>query len=742
MKKRWLNSFTVSLLAAVVALVVYWSFSASFLPLEFKAYDMKVRARGDRPVSGQVVVVAVDEKSLAKEGRWPWPRTRLADLIDKLTESKATAIGLDMLFPEKDIYIPLSHVQGEAVKRDFKNLNSQQLSAWLNEVGDSDARFAKAIERSERTVLGYFTLANREQAGETFDEMGPKEFELLDFSQYSLIESVSRENSQAPLRSLYAVGLSLPVLMNAANSAGYVSFIPSKDGVVRRVPLVQYFKDYAFPPMSLQVLKEAVRANLWVKSGSGRILGIKLGDRSIPINEHGDFLINYYGEGTNFRHISATDVLSGKVGASELEGKIVLVGATAAATHDMHTTPYGPLVPGVEVHATIIENIISQDYVEQPRWVWFLDVAIILISGLLLGIVSLFFRAYGTAVWLLAGVGGYLFLDFYLFSTKGLWIHTVFPVLSQMWIYFAITLYRFAFEEKERRFIKSAFSQYLSPTVVNQLVENPQLLKLGGERKVITAFFSDVAGFSSISEQLQAEELVDLLNLYLTDMTEIILRHEGTVDKYEGDAIIAFFGAPISYQDHATRTCLSAIEMQERLAQLREGWKQEGKHELFMRIGINTGQVVVGNMGSVNRMDYTMMGDSVNLAARLEGVNKQYQTQTMISEFTYEMAKQDIEAREVDSIRVVGKSEPVKIYELLGRKGEIPEHLGSILPHFHEGLNHYKNRKWEEGIDCFEKALNLYEDDGPSLTYFERCINFQTYPPPPDWDGVFVMRSK
>jgi len=259
---------------------------------------------------------------------------------------------------------------------------------------------------------------------------------------------------------------------------------------------------------------------------------------------------------------------------------------------------------------------------------------------------------------------------------------------------------------------------------------------------VLTAFFSNLEGFSSISEQLTAGQLVDLLNEYLTEMTEIVMRYEGTVDKFEGDAIIAFFGAPIDFKDHATRTCFAALDMQKRLAQLRADWKKEERHELYMRIGINTGEVTVGNMGSRNRFDYTMIGDPVNVASRLEGVNKQYQTYTILSEFTYDLAKNDIEARELDSIRVVGKQEPVKIYEPLGRKGEMDESIRLILPHFREGLEHYINQRWEEGITCFENALNQYEDDGPSLTYFERCIMFQHHPPPSDWDGVFSMRTK
>jgi adenylate cyclase len=508
------------------------------------------------------------------------------------------------------------------------------------------------------------------------------------------------------------------------------------------VPLVQAHNKALFPPLSLQLLKEATRLNSVVRVSPDRVTEILLGDIAIPITETGDFLINYYGPKQTFTHLSASDVMDGTVKPEQLKNKIVLVGVTANALSDIHITPYDPLSPGVEVHASIIENILNQDFLQHPPWVRLLDIVVILGAGLLLGLAALYFKAFGTAVFLVFGVGGYLVADYLLFTQQGLWVHTVYPVFSQLLVYSGITLYRFMFEEREKRFIKGAFSQYLAPAVVDRLVEDPQLLKLGGERKVLTAFFSDVAGFSTIAEQLEAEELVDLLNDYLTDMTEIILKYEGTIDKYEGDAIIAFFGAPISLEDHASRTCLAALDMQKRLTELREGWKKEGRHELFMRIGINTGQMVVGNMGSINRMDYTMMGDSVNLAARLEGVNKQYQTYTMISEFTYDMAKDDIEARELDSIRVVGKQEPIKIYEILGPKGEMDDFMRLILPHFKEGLTHYKHRRWEEAIDSFEKALNLYENDGPSLTYFDRCITFENHPPPPEWDGVFAMSTK
>ncbi len=743
MKIRWLNAFTVSVLITLLSLYVY-SLKLPFLELlESKAYDFKMSLRDPRPVSDQVVIVAIDEPSLKREGRWPWPRARLAKLVDKLTESGAAVIGLDFLFPERETSVSLDQVKHEIAKRDLSGLNREKLTNWLDAVGDSDAQFAKSIRRSERTVLGYFVYATAEQAAkDSAAMMGPKEFELLDFSQYSMVQSSDHSIIPDFLQPIYAVGLSLPSLMDAANSAGYVSFPPERDGVIRFMPMVRVHKEAVFPPFSLQLLREATQLSAVVRIFPDRVGEIRLGDSPIPVTEEGDFLVNYYGPKQTFTYLSASDVIDGTVGPVQLKDKIVLVGASAAALHDLHTTPYGPLYPGVEVHANVIENILQQDYLERPSWVPVLDMTMILVTGILLGLVALYFKAVGTAVLLVVGVGGYLICDYLLFTRLGLWVHTVSPVLSQFLVYFGITLYRFTFEEREKRFIKNAFSQYLAPAVVDQLVENPKLLNLGGEDKVLTAFFSDLANFSSISEQLTAGELVILLNEYLTEMTDIVMQYEGTVDKFEGDAIIAFFGAPIDFKDHATRTCYAALDMQKRLAQLRNSWKRKGRHELFMRIGINTGEVTVGNMGSENRFDYTMIGDPVNVAARLEGANKQYQTHTILSEFTYELAKNDIEVRELDSIRVVGKQEPIKIYELLGRKGEMEDHIRLILPHFQEGLGHYKNQRWEEGITCFENALNLYEDDGPSLTYFERCITFQYHSPPPDWDGVFAMRTK
>ncbi|HIB43386.1 MAG TPA: adenylate/guanylate cyclase domain-containing protein, partial [Nitrospina sp.] len=680
-------------------------------------------------------IVAIDEDSLKEEGRWPWSRRKMGQLVDRLIEADATAIGFDIFFPEHENYISPERFEEGIKKQQTQKMNAEELIEWYQGLNDADQQFAKSIERSERVILGFFV-------NPADKKLTPEDLEQLDFSQYSIVQRFDDGTQPLPLRQIFSVGLSIPELMNASNAAGYVSFVPEMDGVVRWVPTLMQHGEYMFPPFSLQLVREAVKSPLAVNIFEFGIDKMALGESPIPVKENSDILINYYGPAFTFEHISASDVLSGKVGHKDLSGKIIVVGATAAGIHDIHTSPFGPLYPGVEIHANIMESILQNDFLMRPEWLSILDLLMIAVSGLLLGLVAQKYKAYGAAIFLVIGMLGYLSYDFYLFTQKGLWVNTVYPIFTQIFVYSGLALYHFGFEQRQGRFIKGAFNQYLAPTVVNQLVDNPDFLKLGGERREITAFFSDVAGFSSISEKLEPEKLVQLLNEYLTEMTDIVLKYEGTVDKFEGDAIIAFFGAPLEFKDHASRTCLVAVEMQECLNTMRDEWRAQGEPELFMRIGIHTGPAVVGNMGSTTRLDYTMMGDSVNLAARLEGVNKQYKTYTMISESTYEQAKDEIEVRELDLIRVVGKLEPVKIYELLGKKGEISETSKQVLPIFNEGYELYKRREWNNSAECFQKVLEIDENDGPSLTHLERCITFQIHPPPEDWDGVYTMGSK
>ena len=398
MHKKWVNSFTVALLMSLVSLFTYSLDMEIFKTLESKSYDLKVRSRGERQLSGQVVIVAVDERSLKEEGRWPWPRVRLAEVISRLTEAGVAVIGVDILFPEKDAYVPFTEVKNALHEQDVSGMGSEELIDWLEKVSDSDQRFAEAILKSERTVLGFSVFPTEEAANEQFvEKMNQTHLDLLDFSQFSVVQRFDSPENPVPLRPVYAVGMSLPGLMDAANSAGFVSFIPESDGVIRWVPTVMQSGEYLFPSLSLQTLHEAKRLPIGVVIAPFGVDGIRLGEDVIPTSEMGDFLVNYYGPAYTFSHLSATDVLSGKIGKDQLENKIVLLGATAAGTHDLHVSPYGPLYPGVEVHANVIENILQGDFLIRPEWLRVLDVVMILGSGLLLGILSRFFKAYGMA---------------------------------------------------------------------------------------------------------------------------------------------------------------------------------------------------------------------------------------------------------------------------------------------------------------------------------------------------------
>ncbi len=435
-------------------------------------------------------------------------------------------------------------------------------------------------------------------------------------------------------------------------------------------------------------------------------------------------------------------ILEGRLlSLDELRGGVFFYGLTATGTHDLNPMPFNPRYPMVGAVANVFNTIVTGQFISPLGDVWRLPLflAIGLFTGYILSSRTTIRGSMFTLLFLVA----YLLFAYWLFADRRIWIEVVGPTGIILLSDVTIVWYKFSTAEKKRKFIKSAFEHYMNPAVVDQIAANPDMLELGGKEMVLTAFFSDVAGFTTISEQLTPHQLVELLNEYLTAMTDIVLKYDGLLDKYEGDAIMAVFGAPIHFPDHATKACYAALEMQDRLREMRAKWKIEGRPELKARIGLNTGAMIVGNMGSLTRFDYTVMGDSVNLASRLEGVNKQYSTDIMISQFTLELCKPDVVVREVDLIRVKGKTEPVTIYEVLARANDgLPEDVTSVVEHYSLGLQAYRQRKWETGIGEFRRALEIRPDDGPSLTYLKRCSEYLSAPPPDDWDGVYIMTTK
>jgi len=434
-----------------------------------------------------------------------------------------------------------------------------------------------------------------------------------------------------------------------------------------------------------------------------------------------------------------------------LKNKLVFVGFSTQNVSDIHLTrpdhfptPFtrwgDGYMSGVEVHANLSANAISHQFINV-----FPTTGVILVSlmvCMLTGILFFHWKPVPGALilvlfWLFTGISAFI-----LFNRNFLYLPFIYICLPMTSLYLVSPFFHYIEGRRERNYIRQVFSTYVAPSVVRQLIENPGRLELGGEERPITAFFSDVEGFSGISEMLTPTELVGLLNEFLTEMTDIILEHRGTVDKFEGDAIIAMFGAPNQLPDHAEQACLACINMQNRLAVLRESWKDRGLPALKMRVGLCSGPAVVGNMGSKRRMDYTMMGDTVNTASRLEGANKIYQTYTLICESTRRAAGEAVIFREVDTISVVGKKEALRAYEIIGIPGQLDDGTRLMINRYEQGLNAYRQREWHRAADCFEQALISRPDDGPSRILLNRCREFEICEPDKTWDGAHKMETK
>ncbi|GJL77954.1 MAG: adenylate/guanylate cyclase domain-containing protein [Nitrospinaceae bacterium] len=737
----------------------YWLNPSSMHRMELLFQNAHFQWRGPLQPGPEVVIAAIDEKSIDEFGRWPWSRKTIAQLVDKLVESQAKVIGFDMVFSSPDDSSGKNslHRIKEKLKEEIKDGPLVEgLMHPIMQEADNDAILASALKKSKRAILGFFFHFHAEEVRHLTAAERHDHFQTIKRAQFGGFTKPKHDFdlSLVDFRSGYAVESNIPMLSESARSQGYISFDIEPDGSMRRLPIIVKYLDkasnreYFFPPMSVRVLERYLKGALLFRVGefgAEKVLFNGTESIEVPINEKGEMLVNFLGARGTFPHISIVDILrdgDNRVSGESLKGKIVLIGTTATAMGDNKVTPFDPAYPGVEIHATIIDNILRKNFLYQPGWIFQADLVYLLASGFFLTWMYLRIKPVRGALVCGLVAGAQFLLTQWVFVNHGFWITAVFPFLENILIFGSLTIHWYLTEKKQKHFIHDVFGKYLSPKVVDRLIEDPGQLQLGGEEKELTALFTDLAEFTTLSEKLSAQELVNLLNDYFTEMTEILLKHEGTLDKYDGDAIKAFFGAPYYFEDHAKRACWVAIEMQERLKALREQWKKEGRPELEMRIGLNTGMMVVGNLGSKNRMNYGMNGDSVNLAARLEGANKEYGTFTLISESTYEQAKDCIEVRELDSIRVVGRTTPVRIFELLGKKGSLDETTREILGWYQKGLGFYREGDWEEAITQFKNVLEKRPQDGPSFTLLNRCQLLGKSFPQKKWDGIYSMPAK
>lgn len=742
-----LTPFLISVLFIVLGIIAYQT-GLSFLDImELKTIDLRFQSRKPVSPSPEIVIAAIDEKSIAQEGKWIWPRSKIAQLVKKLSEAGARVIAFDIGFLEADekrVVNIIDQIQHTSETCGIRYAEFDQYLQHLKHQSDFDLQLADAITQSSASVvLGYFFHMDPAGAPPITVEEVERHQDNIRGGAYQYVRFLSGNPQDVPVIEAYYPQSNIDEISDAADYAGFFNMFPDPDGVIRWMPAIIRCNDVLYAPLSVLTASAYLGNPISLKISDYGVEQLQIGRLSIPTDEIGRLVINYRGPEKTFPHISVTDILHDRVPASALKDKIVIAGATAVGIYDMRVTPMGNVFPGVEIHANIVDSILSRDFLQKPAWSALFDIAAIMVCGLLLGIVL---PRSGIKAGGAAGIivfFGYIVLCQYLFTHKGMILNLVYPLSVILFVYVSNTIYKYLVESRQKKFIKNAFSTYLAPSVVKQLIDSPGKLVLGGEQRTITAFFSDVQGFTSISEKLSPAELVELLNEFLTEMTDIILKYEGTVDKFEGDAIIAFFGAPNELEHQAEVACMACVDMQKRLVQLRKKWAAENKPELNMRIGMNTGQAVVGNMGSKNRMDYTMMGDTVNTAARLEGVNKVYGIYTLISETTYqEAARGKITAREVDAIKVVGKIEPVKIYELMGYADETDRTTSEMMACYGRGLDAYRTRNFDQAIEQFNAALALVPNDAPSKTMMSRCREYQVDPPAADWDGSFIMKSK
>jgi adenylate cyclase len=727
--------------------------------------QLMTRWRGVRKPSGQVVIVAVDERSVQAEGRWPWSRARMAQLVDRLAEGGVAAAGFDVIFGEEDeVGGRLARVaalvqearRGAAGPEEARRLEE----IWAAARGEGAAgppevdpteQLADAVERARNVSLGFLLLSGADaQVPGRAAGLGHLRFFRTEPIQVVRGGRRAAAEGALPLARYEAVVAPVAPLLSVADSGGFVNVPPDRDGTLRHYPTVAGAGGAIYPSLGLALVARAVGKGgipaavepVGAAGAPEALVEVRVGGRVIPTDDAGRVGLDYHGPVRAFPTWSATDVLHGRIPAEAMRGRIAVVGATAAGTWDQRVTPFDDSAPGVITHATFVENVLRGETLQRTALVVVVELA--LLVGLAVGLALAFSRGSwrSSVAALLLGAGGWtalaaLALRHHLLLALGL------PVAQQLAMFLVATTWRFMDEERAKRRARETFGRFLAPSVVEEVLAQEGALRLGGEKRELTVLFGDVRGFTSISERLEPQLLLELLNEVLTPMTDVIVSgHQGTLDKYMGDAVMAFWGAPRPQPDHALRACRAALSLSERLAELRPRWRARGLPEIDVGVGINTGPMSVGFVGSQDRFyNYTVLGDAVNLASRLEGANREYGTRILLGEETRAQAGEAVVTRLVDRVRVKGKREPVAIHELVCLAPPLPG-LAAFLEQFAWGLSAYQAQRWEEAEARFREADRLRGGDPPSQVYLGRCQAMRRAPPGPEWDGVFEMKNK
>ena len=725
--------------------------------------DFKFKARGPQQPKNKVVIVDIDSESIETFGRWPWHRDYLAYLIERTFQSGAKVVGLDIVFSEHDQRVPDGLMQLLAQK----NLIKQALQF------ETDPVLRNVIERyQERLVLGWTSDSTCQPSYHHFEEcpVTHPDFiqthpqEMQKFS-YSYVQLPTQFNAQkSPLVSLVTFIPNIPSFNQAAKHAGSFNAFPDPDGYIRRTPLVLMADGNPYPTLALEMARVGLNEDLEIKinkEGKVEKIGFFNSKKEIAVSPLGSMEINFRGPSYSFPYVSALEVMSDSnklhhgfdrsLASDRFElfkDAYVLIGLSAVGVYDMRAFPFDSNTPGVEGHATILDNILAGDYLQgstqsdSSLWIFLL----MIFGALLFAYAAEKLESIPGLLLFLGTMGGISYVDLEILFEANHNLTTSFLFLEVFTIFTLTIVMKYVLEEKNKKFIKDAFSKYVAPAVVDSIVKDPDSLSLGGEKKEITILFSDIRGFTTLSEKMDPKLLSKFLNTYLGEMTDIIFNTKGTLDKYIGDAVMAFWGAPVHYVEHGKNACEAAIQMQQALDREKEKFRSEFGIDVEVGIGVHSGTVSVGNMGSETNFNYTVLGDDVNLASRIEGLTKYYRSKILTTRQTLNLIEKSNQAlpphRTLDFVKVKGKKQAVEIIQILDQT--LPEEGLSL---FKKAREHYLKKQWDDAIKIFTQASEALEHspgkgDGPSEMYIERCETMKKDPPASDWDGSWEMTSK
>ena len=702
-------------------------------------YDTRLALTMPGGVDPRIVILDIDERSLDKEvlGRWPWRRDKISDLLKKLfDEYGVVIIGFDVVFAEPDESSGLP-VLDKLAKGKLKDVGTFQSA--LNELRpelDYDAIFAKTL-KDRPVVLGYY-FNSEENAVHSGAIPEP------------VLPAGTFQGRNISFTSWRGYGGNLREFQATAANAGHFNPLVDPDGVSRRVPILAEYQGAYYEALSLAMIRvlagypkvePGMSGEGFTSKNYSGLEWLKAGPVTIPVDENVSALIPYRGKRGSFKYVSFADIYTGKVKQEELKGKIALIGTSAPGLLDLRSTPVGSVYPGVEIHANMIAAMLDNDFKQKPPYMLGAEVILLLLGGIVLALLVPLLSPLKATLASLTALALIIGLNVLVWTKGGLVLPLASSLLMIVLLYALNMSWGYFIESRSKRQFTELFGQYVPPELVDKMAEDPEKYSMEGKSEELTVLFSDIVGFTSISESLEPKELSQFINDYLTSMSLVIRNNRGTLDKYIGDAIMAFWGAPVADAEHARQAVISAMAMQTELDKLRAQMVARGWPAIRIGIGVNSGQMRVGDMGSKLRKAYTVMGDAVNLSSRLEGLTRVYGVGILVGSNTRKIVK-DIVFREVDRVKVKGKDEPVDIYEPIGIEGQVDKKVMDEIKLWHKALKAYRAQKWDEAeMDLFNvqrmsPECKLYD------LYFERIKECRAEPPGADWDGVTAFKTK